>query len=100
MIGLDCPTGDVDDCNENLPNDHVPDDCEGVLIFTDNTQDGYTCGANCNDDLRRNNQMTECEAHKTCGWTKYIRCVQDNTSTIPFWADNDLKLVKYSHLIH
>ena len=73
-IGLACPSGDIDDCNESLPiNEHVPQGCEGVLIFSDNIQDNYTCGLNCGNKPTR---AVQCGSGHTCGWTKFIRFVE------------------------
>ena len=44
FIGLECPSGIVDDCNDGT-NESVPGECLGVLMVPDeNTQ----CGSQCN----------------------------------------------------
>ena len=44
FIGLECPSGIVDDCNDGT-NESVPGECSGVLMVPDeNTQ----CGSQCN----------------------------------------------------
>ena len=68
-IGLECKTGEFDDCGTPQSH-HVPAGCEGVLIF-ENDDDSSTCGLYCDPAIQP--RINECASTKKCGWTKYIR---------------------------
>ena len=93
-IGMTCKSGIVDDCNEGIPVDEtVPENCQGVLIFSETANHPTTCGKHCNDSnkegnvlnvrsVRRHQSIDECTTKsgtewsgKKCGWTKFMRFV-------------------------
>ena len=55
FIGLDCDSGNVEDCNSG-PDESVPSDCEGVLILSETES---RCGLNCslNSTARSKNDI-------------------------------------------
>ena len=44
FIGLDCPSGDVDDCNDGTV-ESAPPECQGALILS---EEESQCGSKCN----------------------------------------------------
>jgi len=44
FIGLDCDSGNIEDCNSG-PDESVPSDCQGVLMLSETES---RCGLNCN----------------------------------------------------
>lgn len=62
FIGLDCPSGDVSDCNDGTL-DSVPSDCEGVLIVSANES---KCGSKCNLS-----QLSSRTKSRTKWWTLF-----------------------------
>ena len=71
-IGLDCPSGIIDDCNESLTMEVLPHSCTGILMFSNNTQN--KCGTQCDENTDYSKErMTKRNETKQSGWTKWIR---------------------------
>ena len=74
FIGLDCPSGNVDDCNDGTE-ESVQDACSGILIMPD--KQSY-CGSKCIIDQNvtrlekyQANTATTSTADFTKSWTFY-----------------------------
>ena len=67
MIGLECESGEIDDCNLSLTMEVNPDSCQGKLIFSSNSE--QECGSNCDLKTKRN----IFKRPERSGWTKYVR---------------------------
>ena len=68
MIGLDCESGNFEDC---LVDSELigRNDCKGVLVFADVTSScGLQCGLLANDTTQRNEKIIR------SGWTDFTRC--------------------------
>ena len=73
FIGLECESGDVEDCNDRT--ERAPPGCNNVLILSENeSKCGSKCNASSNQRLRRSSQK------RKKNWTKWIRKL--NTSLI------------------
>ena len=64
LIGLECETGIIDDCNRSLSNEVLPFSCKGVHMFVSDTTFNE-CGSECG--FRKPNLAIK------KGWTKYVR---------------------------
>ena len=67
MIGLECESGEIDDCNLSLTMEVNPDSCQGKLIFSSNSE--QECGSKCDSQIKRN----IFKRPERSGWTKYVR---------------------------
>ena len=67
MVGLQCESGEIEDCNLSLTMEVNPDNCQGTLIFSSNSE--RECGSNCDLKIKRNMS----ERPERSGWTKYDR---------------------------
>ena len=57
FIGLECPSGIIDDCNDGT-NDRVPEECLGVLMVPDgDTQCGSQCYSNVTNAIDRRTDL-------------------------------------------
>ena len=54
FIGLDCPTGDVSDCNDGTL-ESAPSECKGILVLS---EEESQCGSKC---FRSNERSTSNE---------------------------------------
>lgn len=66
MIGLECESGNVDDCDLSMTIEVLPFSCKGILMFS--TESEKDCGTKCDISLPRN--FTRPTRR---GWTKYTR---------------------------
>ena len=64
LIGLECETGIIDDCNRSLSNEVLPFSCRGIHMFVSETTFNE-CGSECG--FRKPNLAIK------KGWTKYVR---------------------------
>ena len=74
LIGLECETGNFDDCMKNVTQDSAPSNCNGVLFFSEQSS---SCGSSCYNKNRRKRASEEQPVRK--GWTLYTRliCISD-----------------------
>ena len=66
-IEFECQSGNFSDCIDNMADDVLPEECNGVLMFTNKTS---SCGAYCENftsSLSRSNKI------KRKGWTLFTR---------------------------
>ena len=77
FIGLECDSGDVDDCNDST--ERAPADCRGVLILSEKES---KCGSKCNasSDKKstrssrfRENEEDEESQNRWRWWTLWTR---------------------------
>ena len=68
---MNCPSGEVSDCNESMAQDILPYKCWGILIFSDNRN--TRCGSKCSSF--NSNSQFKCNKSNVarCGWTKWVR---------------------------
>ena len=66
MIGLECESGNVDDCDLSITMEVLPYSCKGKIMFS--SENGQTCGTKCN-----NSQSRDLKNPTRRGWTKYTR---------------------------
>ena len=64
QIGLECKSGNVDDCNLSLSMEVLPFTCRSEMIFSTNENDA--CGTKCDNSQSRQN-------HTRRGWTQFVR---------------------------
>jgi len=62
-VDFQCQSGEYSDCLVNVPEDSLPEACNGILMFSNQST---SCGANCGniDDSRRIVRK---------GWTLFTR---------------------------
>ena len=53
MIGLECESGNVDDCDLSMTMEVLPFSCKGILMFS--TESERDCGTKCDESQSRNN---------------------------------------------
>ena len=71
-IGLECESGNVDDCNSSMTMEILPDKCKGILVFSSNTE--RNCGTQCSvQPNTRQRKFKKKESVKRQGWTKWVR---------------------------
>ena len=56
FIGLDCPTGIIDDCNDGT-HESVPDECSGIFMAPKKTT---KCGSKCSWNTTRTREDYDC----------------------------------------
>ena len=80
LIGLFCESGDFSDCELLKSNDPIPIGCEGVLMFS---TDSNTCGSNCNStrSKRSNHENDSPTPPSFGGWTPYYNDDDDPSGT-------------------
>ena len=72
LIGLECVSGNITDCNDSLmmyqnsSNGEIPVGCEKLLIFADNES---SCGSYCDLNDKKRRSTADVIARK--GWTLY-----------------------------
>ena len=66
MIGLECDSGNVDDCDLSMTMEVLPFSCKGILMFS--TESERDCGTKCDESQSRNSKSPTRR-----GWTKYTR---------------------------
>lgn len=66
MIGLECESGNVDDCDLSMTMEVLPFSCKGILMFS--TESERDCGTKCDESQSRNSKSPTRR-----GWTKYTR---------------------------
>ena len=84
FIGLNCPTGIIDDCNDGT-NERVPGNCSGVLMVPD---ENTHCGSQCN-----NTSTNAFERSKNLGVNddtefteQYNELTEQGEKFIKFWS--------------
>ena len=74
-IGLQCESGNIDDCNESLTMEVLPFSCAGILMFSTNLK--RICGSKCDLETRDLNSDIKINQKRSMplrtGWTKWIR---------------------------
>ena len=71
FIGLDCPTGDVSDCNDGTL-ESAPSECKGVLILS---KEESQCGSKC---YVGPNERSTSNENRQKWWTLYTRRAPEN----------------------
>ena len=69
-IGLECESGNVDDCNSSMTMEVLPFSCKGIFMFSTNKT--ANCGSKCklnNANIRTSNNVIPYRE----GWTKWVR---------------------------
>ena len=66
FIGLDCPSGNVDDCNDGTV-ESAPPGCKGALIFS---EEESQCGSKCDLNPRLRSSSNE---NRKKWWTYFDR---------------------------
>ena len=70
FIGLDCPSGNVDDCNDATV-ESAPPGCKGALIFS---EEESQCGSKCNLNLNSGSSIR----NRKKWWTYFTRQAFEN----------------------
>ena len=76
FIGLDCESGDVEDCNDRT--ERAPPGCNNVLILSENES---KCGSKCN--ASSNQKLTRSSQKREKWWTLWTR----KANTIVIYKD-------------
>ena len=66
FIGLDCPSGDVDDCNDGTV-ESAPAECKGALILS---EEESQCGSKC---TLASQQSSSLIGNRKQWWTYFTR---------------------------
>ena len=67
MIGLECESGNVVDCELSMTIEVLPFSCKGKIMFSSDSEEA--CGTKCNNSQSRINNKSPIRR----GWTKYMR---------------------------
>ena len=73
---MSCESGDFSDCELPKSNDPIPIGCEGVLMFS---TDSNTCGSNCNSKRSKRSNLDSPSSFG--GWTPYYNDDDDPSGT-------------------
>ena len=68
MIGLDCPSGDFDDCKSDWNYEDIPEQCRNFTIIS--AVNKGTCGSRCLPDENYSKKRRS-DKNKVIGWTIY-----------------------------
>ena len=71
MIGLECESGNIVDCDLSMTMEVLPYSCKGTLMFSSESE--KDCGTKCNKSNSRNAKNQEDDGQTRRGWTKYMR---------------------------
>lgn len=67
LIGIECSSGNIEDCNLSMTMEILPFSCKGFLVFS--TNENNECGTKCFNTKSRNSKKSV----KRRGWSKWIR---------------------------